>query len=236
MIRKDFKVVKPNTLFDKVLVMIGNLFFIYCLISATALIIFSSVTVECVVIGSSMQPTFNENIKAGNDVVYVNSMNNEYGFGDIVVIDIDDTDPIIKRVIGVGGDVIDILFNEDYGYKIEINGKLIEEDYLKYDYEQPDPNMQDGVASTYLRFHTELKDQFPELFVDGKLVVPDGEVFVLGDNRHDSKDSTYYGTFSEQEIVGKVELVRYHDQSEFWFYCSYVTQGKFFQTIQGCFS
>ena len=231
----NFKISKPNTFCDKVLVMIGNLFFIYSLIVATALIVFSSVTIECVVIGSSMQPTFNANIREGNDVVYVNTYRKDYQYGDIVVIEIGEEDPIIKRVIGVAGDVIDIVFDENNGYKLEINGKLIEENYLKIDYDQPDPLMQDGVASTYLKFHTELKEEFPELFVNGKLVVPEGEIFALGDNRHDSKDSTYYGTFKESNVIGEVEIVRYHDESKFLFYWKYARDGKFFETIAGCF-
>jgi signal peptidase I len=233
--RLDFKVMKPNTLLDKVLVMIGNLFFLLCLVCATALIIFSSVTIECVVIGSSMQPTYNNDIKAGNDIVYVNTNLRDYAFGDIIVIDIHEQDPIIKRVIGLPGDVIDVVFNENDGYKLEINGKLIEEDYLKIDYELIDTNMQNGIASTYLKFHSELKDKYPELFENGKLVVPDGEIFALGDNRHDSKDSTYYGTFKQSDILGKVELVRYHDEGKFQFYLEYLTQGKFFFTIASCF-
>ena len=42
----------------------------------------------------------------------------------------------------------------------------------------------------------------------GPVTVPEGEVFVLGDNRNDSRDSTEIGTISKKRILGRV-LVRF---------------------------
>lgn len=216
---------------------------------ALALIFFSSVTIECVVDGPSMQPTLNVNWSSKNDdedVVYVNKYDRDFAFGDIVVINAEDGhDHIIKRVIGVGGDKIDVLKigeGENIEYKLEINGKIISEEYIKIDYSRVDISQRDGNYELYREFN-DMKEKFPNLFktftIDGqevqKLVVPKGEVFALGDNRHNSKDSTYYGTFKVSQLDGTVEAIRYYGESEFIFYWNYIVKGKFIGTIVNCF-
>lgn len=44
----------------------------------------------------------------------------------------------------------------------------------------------------------------------GPVTVPEGEYFLMGDNRNNSKDSRQVGTVSRSEIVGKVEAVLWH--------------------------
>lgn len=217
--------------------MVGNVFFTYCILIALVLVFFSTVTVECVVVGASMRPKYNNDTKKGNDTVYVNTLNKVYNYGDIIVINVQDRDPIIKRVIALPGDVVDVVFDENDGYKLEINGKLIEEDYLLIKHDEENILNQKGLYTTFVHFHGSLKENHPELFMrSGKLVVPNGEIFALGDNRHDSKDSTYYGTFKMSQIAGVVELERKAGEGEFKFYWNYVTNGKFFSTIANCFN
>jgi signal peptidase I len=71
----------------------------------------------------------------------------------------------VKRVIAVGGDHISCCSVDG---KVQINGKSIDEPYLK-----------DGVNNTQKTFD---------------YVVPKGELFVMGDNRLNSADSRYHPT------------------------------------------
>lgn len=226
---------------------VGNVFFVYCIIIALALILFSSVTIECLVDGPSMQPTLNaewsDKSTGKKDIVYVNKYDRDFEYGDIVVINAEEgRDHIIKRVIGVAGDEIDVVIADNGEYKLEINGKIIEEDYLKIDYSRIESFEKDGNYMLYQKFHA-MKINFPQLFqtrtVNGeiveKLVVPEGEIFALGDNRHVSQDSTHYGTFEYSQIDGIVEEIRYYGESEFVFYWDYIIKGRFVNTIINCF-
>lgn len=214
----------------------SNLFFTYCVIIGFALIIFSSVTLECVVTGSSMKPTYN-NYMSNNvhDVVFVNTKDKNVTYGDIVVCKTQ-TESIIKRVVGLPHDVIDIVWDENE-YKLELNGKIIEEKYI---YVIVDPRVptrnRNGMNYTFERFDA-LRSSKPELFnEDAKLVVPDNQIFVLGDNRGVSIDSSSLGTIDYSNLEGQVELVKYHGTSDFSFYYDYIIEGKFIATIINIFN
>lgn len=125
--------------------------------------------------GSSMEPTF-----YSGEHVLVQSTLYEPQRGDIVVIDGYSPygNPIIKRIIGMEGDEIDIDFST--GTVIR-NGQILDEPYIS--------------APTTLQMDV----QFP-------VTVPEGCVFVLGDNRPGSKDSrsSDIGFLDERAILGKV--------------------------------
>ena len=101
-------------------------------------------------------------------------------YGDVVVVDgyTSYGKPLVKRVIAKGGDTISIDY--DAG-TVEVNGELLQEDYI--------------AEPTYLGYDV----QFP-------YTVPEGTVFVMGDNRNQSLDSrsTYVGCIDERDILGKV--------------------------------
>ena len=118
-----------------------------------------------------------------NDRVLVSKLDYRFGTpqrGDIVVFNppTDSTIPYVKRVIAVGGDAIDLRDG-----KVYVNGKLIE--YAATRGQPTTPQ-----AATI---------RFP-------FTVPEGAIFVLGDNRQSSSDSRTFGSVPVGNIIGKVIL------------------------------
>ena len=126
--------------------------------------------------------------------------------GDIVVFHFppDPSLHVVKRVIGLPGDHVRL----DNGV-VWVNGVQIPEPYATFEPAYAD----------------EFRDNFPtELYTDpgvnpqwwmemrrdvrsGDLVVPDGNYFVLGDNRNFSSDSRYWGYVTHDHIVGRPLLI-----------------------------
>ena len=131
-----------------------------------------------VVVGDSMNDTLvnGDRLLLISRMIYRNPQQ-----GDIIVASKDsfrDGEPIVKRVIATEGQVVDIDFDTGTVY---VNGQALQEDYI----------------STPTISHSSVK--FP-------LTVPEGCVFVLGDNRMNSLDSrsSQVGLIDEREILGKV--------------------------------
>lgn len=130
------------------------------------------------------------------DKVLANMLPQSYSHGDIVVIDsgtsvtLDDDNSlrvlesangrIVKRIIATGGQTIDIDFGAGAVY---VNDKRIFEEYLTYGLTHKD-----------------------EGAFDYPVTVPEGYVFVMGDNRSVSLDSrsAEMGFVPESDIIGKV--------------------------------
>lgn len=127
-----------------------------------------------VVSGSSMSPTLSD-----GDQIIVQSFLYSPKAGDVITTDawIDYVRPLAKRVIAVGGDVVDI--NGNTG-EVIINGAVLKENYIAA------PTVLEDVV-------------FP-------VTVPAGKVFVMGDNRQHSLDSrsTEVGFIDERDLLGKV--------------------------------
>lgn len=124
-------------------------------------------------------------LQHGDRLLVVNSMlYHDYKYGDIVILrknGVFDDDPIVKRVIAVEGQTVDIDFAEGIVY---VDGEALEEDYIR--------------EPTYTAEGTE----FP-------LTVPEGSIFVMGDNRNGSSDSRDYrlGTLDTRYVIGKAAFL-----------------------------
>ena len=131
--------------------------------------------------GDSMNPTlFDGNKMLVSDLFYKPKA------GDIVIFKKDDYDPdkaLVKRVVAVGGQTVNIDFDTGLVY---VDGEPIDEPYT-----------------------AELT--FNKLDFMGPWKVPEGSVFVMGDNRNASTDSRdkRIGNVDERLIIGRAYLVVY---------------------------
>ena len=123
--------------------------------------------------GESMMPTLNN-----GDWLTVKAINTTIERGDIVVITQPNitNEPLIKRVIAVGGDTLDINFMSG---EVKVNGEVIDEPYINA------PTHNPGDFNKPIR-------------------IPEGYVFVMGDNRNASLDSRFstIGVIDERYILG----------------------------------
>ena len=133
--------------------------------------------------GHSMLPT----LQHGDRMVVLNSLwYNDYKYGDIVILrkeGVFNNDPIVKRVIATGGQTVDIDFSTGSVY---VDGALLKEDYINE-----------------LTFTPE-GTTFP-------LTVPEGSIFVMGDNRNASSDSrdSRLGTVDNRYVIGRAVLLAF---------------------------
>lgn len=126
------------------------------------------------VLGNSMYPTLQEKDRLFSVKVSLFFKGPERG--DIVIIQAPDNEKkdYIKRVIGVEGDLVEIIEGRVY-----VNQKLLEEDYVK-------------------------EDSYTHIYNNDTWEVGEGRLFVLGDNRERdaSKDSRSFGTVDAKSVKG----------------------------------
>ncbi|MCB0377580.1 MAG: signal peptidase I [Bdellovibrionales bacterium] len=122
--------------------------------------------------------------------------------GDVVVFKGkgDDFHFLVKRVIGLPGDSVVV---HDDG-KLQVNGE-------DYSYVGPEASQDEGDMSQFVESHDNLsytvqyeKDVYG---MDYSIQVPEGEIFLMGDNRNRSMDSRYWGTLPEERVLGKAWLI-----------------------------
>ena len=146
-------------------------------ILALILVVFTFCMRVVIVSGSSMSSTLVD----GDYLLLINRpLCGELERGDIVVASMDrfkGGEPIVKRVIATEGQTVDIDFRQGVVY---VDGVALQEDYI------------------YTPTHLSEGMEFP-------LVVEEGCLFLMGDNRGDSRDSRApeIGLVDEREILGR---------------------------------
>ncbi|QKN23980.1 signal peptidase I [Caproicibacterium lactatifermentans] len=129
--------------------------------------------------GPSMQPNL-----FSSDKVLLTYFGTSLQCGDVIVIEhTNSREPIIKRVVATGGQTVDI-----HAGIVSVNGQALDE-------------------SAYLV--KGIKTEQEGTNVHYPLTVPEGKIFVLGDNRSISLDSrsSEIGLIDQKDILGKAQLV-----------------------------
>ena len=142
-----------------------------------AVLLFTFVVRVVVVDGESMRETLQD-----QDILLAlcDPLCGTYEAGDIVVLSketFENGNPIIKRVIAVEGQTVDIDFGAGIVY---VDGEALEEDYIREPTWTPEG-------------------------LDLPVTIPEDHVFVLGDNRNNSSDSRHIdlGPIDERMILGR---------------------------------
>ena len=136
--------------------------------------------------GPSMRETLQD-----QDRLIITHINYTPQKGDIVVINSEKLGKtIIKRVIGTGGDKVVVDYNNN---TVTVNGKVISND-----------NIREAMYNTNL-FDEKYEVEENVFEYD----VPEGKLFVMGDNRNNSTDSRRIGFIDPSDVLGKAVLSLY---------------------------
>ena len=168
---------------------------VYILAAVTLIFVFLVRVVG--VDGESMLPTLHNRdflLLESNFLYDVDDIN----AGDVVVLNVPyywerDRSLIVKRVIATEGQTVDIDYENNIVY---VDGVALQEDYIN---EQELRRIWDGSAELIL-----------------PATVPEGHIFVLGDNRNNSSDSRFapVGMIDERCVLGKAWVIALPGQTK----------------------
>jgi signal peptidase I len=126
--------------------------------------------------------------------------------GDIIVFryPLNPAQHFVKRVVGVPGDRVRLINRQVF-----VNGASLHENYVVHSSARHDvfrdefPRLNLPVPGLEGAWWLQMK----KLVEDGELIVPQGNYFVLGDNRDESSDSRYWGFVPRENIIGRPLLI-----------------------------
>ena len=164
---------------------------VYILAAVTLLFVFLMRMVS--VVGPSMTPTL---LNGDRLTLLSNTLYQEPKAGDVVVATVPSYDPeeaIVKRVIAVEGQSVDISYDGTGAATVYVDGVALDEPYI-------------NETMLHASYNT---IEFP-------VTVPEGCLFVMGDNRNHSADSRYppIGIFDKRYVLGKVLMVVWPGQRD----------------------
>lgn len=160
-------------------------FTVFCAVMIVLLLLNTFVIKLAVVDGRSMYPTLHD-----RQLLLVLRPGYEASQADVVVIHtgkgIFNRDYIVKRVIAVEGQTVKIDYDLN---EVSVDNVVLSEAYLNFEEEDPMLPRDDRAVVRY--------------------TVPEGCVFVMGDNRNHSEDSRFsdVGCVKKEAVLGKVLLV-----------------------------
>jgi len=127
--------------------------------------------------------------------------------GDIVVLESDAAgERLVKRVVGVPGDVVALRGNRLYVNGRFADYRVIHVDGIGDDARDPATYVTENVDGRSHAVRWSDYNASPDRNF-GPVTVPPSEYLLMGDNRDNSRDSRYYGFFPRKEITGRATRV-----------------------------
>ncbi len=164
---------------------------VYILAAVTLIFVFLMRMVS--VVGPSMTPTL---LDGDRLTLLSNTIYSDPKAGDVVVATVPSynaEEAIVKRVIAVEGQTVDIRYDQSGTAEVLVDGVAQDEPYI-------------NETMLHASYNT----------IDFPVTVPEGCLFVMGDNRNHSADSRYppIGIFDKRYILGKVLMVVWPGQRD----------------------
>lgn len=185
--------------------------------------IFCFIFIRTEVVGVSMQPTYNINLTLGSnykespykDIVYINRFN-KGGREDIIVIKHTETQDIIKRIVAIEGDEIDIKKDTSDGMYYVYIKYAGQTEFVKQD----EPYISSRLEMSLVHAEWQSYKLSNGISSSSALTIKKDYVFVLGDNRAHSEDSVNFGPVKKGNIKGTVSFsLRYNQSfSDYWWH------------------